>query len=287
MGLLAGIAVMVLAVVVGGLLFAARNSTARNAVWHLVNSGGLPRNEHLMAAAHERLVKREAAAGCGLAAAGLLAGGVLSLAAPDGSKSGFLLALMVTLVGAGLGAYLQHLRAVRAVRPGGPRAATLRQRELGDYLTRREVVGQYAMLGFPLVAVVAGVLVLTTADDFASRGWVLVASGLAAVPIAALAVSLQRRVLALNEPASGVDELRWQEALRAVALRDMTRILVGAGWACGVTGLGFFEWPPGFPGFLDWAGFVVLMGGAALQVLIWQAAETKGGLRRSQAAIQS
>ncbi|MEV8376350.1 hypothetical protein AB0P21_26645 [Kribbella sp. NPDC056861] len=269
----------------GLMVFVRRRSTARNEVWRLVHSGGLPQDERLMAAAEERLVQRQVATAAGSVAAGLV--GVLVLWAVGSDVSSPILGwtLVLSVAGAGLGISIVHSRAVRAVRPAGSRTATLRQRQLADYLTRFEIVGQYAMLVFPLLALVLGVLILVTADDHQARGLVLAIPALAMIPFAVLGVHLQRQILHLNQPASGEPDLRWQEALRAKALRDMGNILGGAGWLFGSASVLSFDWPAGLPAFIEPLGWVMFVAGTGLWALILFTGESKWGLRRSQEAI--
>ncbi|GAA3582534.1 hypothetical protein [Kribbella ginsengisoli] len=285
MGLSLGL--VVVAVVGGALLFLSRKSIARSQVGRLVYTGGLPKDEKLMAAAESRLAQTQAASAVGLAVAGVVVGGIVLLAGDDLFSPVLGWTFMGMVAGIGIGSFVLQYRAVRAARPAGPRTATLRQRRLGDYLTPVEIIGQYAMLVFPLLALGLGVLVLTTADEHASRGWALAIPGLATIPIAAVGIYLQRRILQLNQPAATEDELRWQEALRAKALRDMLNILIGAGWLFGAAAVLSFEWPAGVPAFAAPFAWVMFIGGTAVECLIWGAADSKRGLRRSQQAIQA
>jgi hypothetical protein len=157
---------------------------------------------------------------------------------------------------------------------------------LADYLTRREIVAQYVLLVLPLLAIALGVLVLATADEQAARGWTLVIPAVVAMPLVALACYLQHRILALNEPAAGVDELRWQEALRADALREMAKIVIGVGWLFGTFAILVFDWPPGVPAFAAPVAWVLFAVGLVFQNVIWLAVDSSGALRRSQAAFQ-
>lgn len=284
MGLSLGL--MVTPVVVGGLLYLMRKSTARDEVWRLVNTGGLPKDGKLIAAAQQRLVEQQAAFAVGFAGAGVAVAGILSLAATDRFRTVFIWTLMAMVAGGGVGSYLQHFRTVRAARPGGPRAARLQPRRLADYLTRREIVAQYVLLVLPLFAIALGVLALTTADEHAGRGWALVIPAMVAMPFGALGSYLQRRILALNQPASGVDELRWQEALRADALRAMAKIVVGVGWLFGSFAILTFEWPPGVPAYAAPVGWILFLVGLVFQVLISSAVDSSGALRRSQVTFQ-
>ncbi|MEV6415932.1 hypothetical protein [Kribbella sp. NPDC051718] len=285
MGLSLGL--VIVAMVGGAVLFASRRSIARSQVGRLVYTGGLPKDARLMAAAEDRLAQTQVASAVGLAVAGVVVGGIVLLAGDSLFSPVLGWTLMGMIAGVGIGSFVLQFRAVRAARPAGPRTATLQQRRLGDYLTPVEIIGQYVMLVFPLLALALGVLVLATADDHAARGWALVIPGLATIPVAAVGIYLQRRILELNQPASGADELRWQEALRAKALRDMLNILIGAGWLFGAALVLSFEWPAGVPGFATPFAWAIFVGGTAVECLIWGAGDSKRGLRRSQQAIRS
>jgi hypothetical protein len=81
MGLSLGL--VVVAVIGGAVLFLARRSIARSQVRRLVDPGGLPKDEKLMAAAEDRLVQTQVAGAVGLAIAGVVVGGILQLVGRD------------------------------------------------------------------------------------------------------------------------------------------------------------------------------------------------------------
>ncbi|MDX6240432.1 MAG: hypothetical protein QOG10_5252 [Kribbellaceae bacterium] len=240
---------LVLSTILWGLLFWQRRAVARRDVGRLVKRAGLPAAPELVAAAEDRFTRRQAA---------------------------------LTV-----GACIAHFNMLRSGRAGGPRAASLRQRRLLDFLTPAEVAVQYGLLTLPLLTGVLGVLTLA-GDDHPQRGWALIAAAAGAVLIVAGSAALQRWALRASQPSGGEVELRWEEATRAAMLRDLSAVAVGSSWALGgLTGYSAaIDWPGRYPGFVvSLAIGLYLLGTLALAWVVLASAIGRKTLSRSQQVI--
>jgi len=210
--------------------FRLRRRRAEQEVGRLIDRAGLPTDRVLVAGAAQHFVRRHGALAIGAWGGGVA--GVVPYALLGATPTALAWFAACTLVGTGVGACLLHLRTLRSARAPGPRVASLRPRRLSDFLTPAELAVQYGMLTLPLVTAVLGVYALT-GGDHPRRGWALLAAATTAVLVMAGATALQRWILRANQPAGEEAALRWEEALRAAMLRDVSAVAVGSSWALG------------------------------------------------------
>ncbi|MBB5836127.1 hypothetical protein [Kribbella italica] len=288
MDLLWLIGVMVVAL---ALLWVFRKKSAKAEVDRLVQRGGLPPEPELVAGALRWHERRQGVLVGGTLIGVLVGGAIIVLAdqaleidlvASDGLDVRLLTWMLAAAAAAGgVTSLLHSYRSVLAVRDDGPRIAALRQRRLTDYLSPVEVAVHYSAVLLPLVAVALGLVVLGS-DDHPSSGWILIVSGLMAVPLCVAGLWLQRLALEVNQTSSGEAELRWQEALRAATLRDLGVGVVSVSWLLGASVPLSFEWPSDVPGFVEpiAAGLFVLA--MAALCVVWSIAASRRGLQRAQ-----
>lgn len=158
--------------------------------------------------------------------------------------------LAMGLVGGGAGILITQVLEVRdAARRPGPRAAVLAPRRVLDYLTPGEVGIQYAGLALPVIALCVALTSLLGGEPHHGRiGWVLAAVA-ANLVIVVACVLLQRRALHVAPVTDSPHRLRWEDALRGQALRDLTVSAFATSWALGgLTAFGATsQWLVGFP----------------------------------------
>lgn len=243
---------------------------------------GLPNETELVKAAARRFQHRQEASTIG----GWLGGitGLIVFVALGSPIIGLLWSGLIGTFGVAVAICAFHLRAVRAAHREGPRLARLGQRRLRDYLIWPEIIAQYGELVLPLAATAIGVLVLTGHDD-PKVGWTLVGVGVACLLICAIALVLQRKVLQLSQAASEESQLRWDEALRAATLRELSEMMMWACWLLGGAAIILADLPSGLPSFVEPLGLVLFCGGIAVLVVAQLSGSGKWGLRRSQRAI--
>jgi hypothetical protein len=286
MDLLWLVAVMTLALAV---LWAFRKKSAKAEVDRLVTLGGLPPEPGLVASALRWHERRQVIMIVGTLF-GVLAGGAvivladlaldIDLVASEGLDVRLMTWMFAAAAAAGGVATLLHsYRSVLAARTDGPRAAALRPRQLDDYLSPIEIAVHRGAVVLPLAAVGLGVVVLGGSDHPAS-GWILVASGLIAVPLCVAGLWLQQLALRVNQSSGGEVELRWQEALRAATLRDLGTAIVTVSWLLGTSVPLSFEWPSDVPGFVEPVAMVLFAVATAALCLIWGIAASRRGLQR-------
>lgn len=121
------------------------------------------------------------------------------------------------LLGTGAGGLVVHVADCRAATRPGQRAAVLRPRRLHDFLYPAETVAPLVALLLPALVVA---LVLT------STGPAALAPGLLAGAVVAVAVTIgtvvaQRYVLRMAPPADSPTRVKWEDAMRSIALRDL------------------------------------------------------------------
>ncbi|MFD7161657.1 hypothetical protein ACFV9C_44230 [Kribbella sp. NPDC059898] len=269
-----------------------RDRSARLEVERLIERAGLPAESRLVEAAVKWQRRRQTILLTGMLAGTLVAGGVVLLV-HNGLHFGFasgdvfdkrllswLFAAAAVAGAGGLATLAYNYRIVRSA-GGGQRAAALRPRRLADYLSPLEIAIQYSCLVLPLVGIGMGVVVLGTAEHPA-RGWILVVSGLVAVPSWALGLLLQRRALQVNQPAGDKAELLWQEALRASTLRDLGASVLTICWLLGAAFPMSFDWPPDAPHFVQRLAPVLFLVAAAMLFARGVVAASRRGLGRVQ-----
>ncbi|WP_433159186.1 hypothetical protein [Kribbella sp. CA-247076] len=256
----------------GGWLW--RKSAARAEVSRWVGRGGLPAEPDLVAAAQTWFERRQTSVAIGVWV-GMMLGGVLLLVTGAGLNPAVLTWwFAAVLLGGGIATCARSYLAVRNARADEPRAAALRPRRLVDYLSAFEIWLQYGLLAVPLLAAVLGLFALH------SGGWTLVAGGLVAVPMAAAAFYLQRLSLLLRQSATDAAGLQWQEAFRAVTLRDLGLAGMTISWLLGAAAALSFEWPDDVPGFVQPATYVLFLGSTLLIVASLVVSVSRRGLRR-------
>ncbi|WP_425829646.1 hypothetical protein [Kribbella sp. DT2] len=273
------------------LLLIFHKKAAKAEVDRLVNRGGLPPVPELVSSAL-RWHERRQLITIGGTLAGVLAGGAviviadqvvdIDLVASDGLDVRLLTWMLAAAAAVGGGATLLHsYRSVLAARAGGPRTAALRPRQLSDYLSPIEIAIHRGAVLLPLAAVGLGVVVLAGSDHPAS-GWILIASGLIAVPLWVVGLWLQQLALRVNQASGGEVELRWQEALRAATLRDLGSAVVTVSWLLGASVPMSFQWPSDIPGFVEPATTGLFLVAIAALCVIWTIAASRRGLQRVQ-----
>jgi len=243
---------------------------------------GLPNETELVLAAARQFQRRQAASTIGAWLGGISA--LIVFAALGSPIMGLIWSVLFGTFGVAVAICVVHIRAVRAARREGPRLATLGQRRLRDYLVWPEIIAQYGELVLPLATAAIGVLVLAR-HDAPRVGWSLVGAGVACLVVCAIALVLQRKVLALSQPASGESELRWDEALRAATLRELSEMMMWACWILGGATVISADLPSGLPSFVEPLANVLFCGGIAVLSAAQLSAAGKWGLRRSQRAI--
>jgi hypothetical protein len=280
------VAMMVLAT---GVMWTQRRKAAQTEVNRLVGRGGLPPEPDLVEAALQWYLRRQEVLLLGLLA-GTLAAGVIVVLAYLGLGIGFetgavldvrLLTWMLAAAAAagGIATLGLSYRTVRASRSDGRRTAALRPRRLSDYLSPIEIAIHYGAIVLPLVAIGLGIVVLGS-NDHPARGWILIGSGLAAVPLWGTGVLLQRAALRVNQPSGREAELRWQEALRATTLRDLGSSMITVSWLLGASIPMSFQWPSDAPAFAEPLSVVLFVVAVGLLCVMWTVAASRRGLRR-------
>lgn len=288
MDLLWLVGIMVLALVVVWLF---RKKAAKAEVDRLVDRGGLPPEPELVASALRWHEQRQRILILGTLIGTLAGGAVIVLAdqvveidlvASDGLDVRLLTWMLAAAAAAGgVATLLQSYRSVRAAGSDGPRAAALRPRQLSDYLSPIEIAIHRGVVLLPLAAVGLGVVVLSGSDHPAS-GWILVVSGLIAVPLWMAGLWLQQLALRINQSSGGESELRWQEALRAATLRDLGAAVATVSWLLGASVPLSFQWPSDVPGFVEPVASGLFVVAMAAMCVIWGIAASRRGLQRVQ-----
>jgi hypothetical protein len=243
---------------------------------------GLPNETELVQAAATRFRQRQAATTIGSWLGGAVA--LLALGTLGEPLIVLVWCAMSGLFGVAAAVCVLHYRTVRATRPQGPRLASLGQRRLRDYLVWPEIACQYVAVVLPLATAGVGIVVLTTADD-PRTGWTLIGIALGCLLVCVAGTILQRKVLALPQPASGESELRWEEALRAATLRDLSELMVWVCWLLGGAAVITVDLPSGLPAFVEPLSYVLFGGGIAVLAVTTLSSAGKWGLRRSQRAL--
>ncbi|MEV5967709.1 hypothetical protein AB0L70_38435 [Kribbella sp. NPDC051952] len=286
--------IVAMMVIATGIMWTQRRKMAKTEVDRLVARGGLPPERDLVESALKWYERRQAVLLLGLLA-GTLAGGAIVVLAYVGMDIGFetgavidvrLLTWMVAAASAagGIATLGLSYRTVRASRIDGPRMAALRPRRLSDYLSPIEIAIHYGSLVLPLVAVGLGIVVLGS-NDKPVRGWILIGSGLAAVPLWAVGAALQRMALRVNQPSGRQAELHWQEALRATTLRDLGSSMITVSWLLGASIPMSFQWPADAPAFAEPLSEVLFLVAVGLMCVMWGVAASRRGLQRVQRVV--
>jgi hypothetical protein len=242
---------------------------------------GLPNERELIDAAAGRIERRQMVSTVGGAIGGAIGLGLVAYV--GAAWPGLIWSALFATFGVGLATCWMHFKAVGAARNAGPRAASLRPRRLGDFLVWPEIVVQYGALVLPLAAIWLGVLVVVGGDR-PNRGWLLIGAAAVAVVIYVIAFVLQARVLRLSQAATGEEELRWEEAMRAATLRELSEVMTWSCWFLGAGAAISFDDPGSVPSFVEPLIFVLFGLGFVVMGVAQVAGTTKWGLRRSQHA---
>jgi hypothetical protein len=277
-----------------GLMWTQRKKSARTEVNRLVDRGGLPPEPDLVESALRWYEHRQEVLLLGLLAGTLAAGGIVVvtyLGMDIGFETGAVVdvrllswLLAAAAAAGGIATLGLSYRTVRASRTDGPRMAALRPRRLRDYLSPIEIAIHYGAIVLPLAAIGLGILVLGS-NDHPARGWILIGSGSAAVPLWASGLLLQRMALRVNQPSGREAELRWQEAMRATTLRDLGSSAITVSWLLGASIPMSFQWPSDVPGFAEPLSVVLFVVAVGLMCVMWAVAASRPGLRRVQRVV--
>lgn len=281
-------------VIVTLVLWTQRRKAAKTEVDRLVSRGGLPPEPDLVDSALRWYERRQEVLLLGVLA-GTLGAPAIVVLAYLGMDIGFetgavldvrLLSWMLAAAAAagGIATLGLSYRTVRASRTDGPRTAALRPRQLNDYLSPIEIAIHYGAIVLPLAAIGLGIVVLGSSDHPA-RGWILIGSGLAAVPLWGSGVLLQRMALRVNQPSGRAAELHWQEALRATTLRDLGSSMITVSWLLGASVPMSFQWPADAPDFVEPFSIALFVISIGLLCVTWTVAASRRGLRRVQRVV--
>lgn len=243
-----------------------RRPAAARDVDRFLERSGLPAEAELIAATFARFERRQVVIAVG-AWVGSVAG-IAIFVRLDAGATALAWWMAAGITGVAIAICVLHIGAVRADGARGPRAASLRQRRLLDFLSPTYVALQYGFLLLPLLTGSFGLRIVLGQGD-AALGWALIAAAGGAVLIVAGATVLQRWMLQVNQPAGQAVELRWSEAIRAMMLRDLASVMVGASWALGgsVLATATAERPAEFPASMEWISFGLQVVGVF--VFIW------------------
>lgn len=217
---------LILLVAAFGWLNASR--AAQRRLGKLAEGIGLAVDGDVAPVVEARLRRRQRGMMLGMAVGGVVGGIVVYASGGLPSALGWWVA--AELGGTGAGALLVHVvDSRRASAEPGPRAAVLRPRRLHDFLYPAETAAPLVALVLPALA---GALALTsTASGAQAPG--LVVGSCAAVAFTVAAVAAQRYVLRLSPPAASPVRVKWEDAVRGLALRDLGVTGFGASFALG------------------------------------------------------
>ncbi|MGC4938292.1 hypothetical protein [Kribbella sp. DT2] len=257
-----------------------RKAIGLKAAYRLVEAG-LPNDRDLVAVAATRFEQRQLVSTIGGAIGGALGLGVVMYV--GAALPGLIWSALISTFGVGFAICWMHFKTVGDARKAGPRTASLRPRRLTDFLVWPEVVVQYGALVLPLAAVWLGVMV-AAGDDRPSRGWALLGAAAVALAIYVTALALQARVLRLSQAATGEPELRWEEAMRAATLRELSEVMTWSCWFLGAGAAISFEYPRSVPSFVEPIMLALFAVGVVVMGVAQVSGSTKWGLRRSQRA---
>lgn len=170
---------------------------------------------HLVA---RRLRRRQRSMMIGMVVGSLL-GCLPIVLAGEGVKEPIAWWVAVYLMAVGVGALAVHVVDTgRAAAEPGPRAAVLRPRRLHDFLYPAEAVAPFVVLVLPALAIVVAV---ATSGTNGSQAALLGVGAAVAILVTIAAVLAQRFVLQMAPPADSPTRLKWEDALRGIALRDL------------------------------------------------------------------
>jgi hypothetical protein len=160
---------------------------------------------------------------------GLVVAVLAALFLPGFDRNNFSLLgiFLISITGIAVGAGLSARRTTRELPSDVPRIARLSSPTMSDYLIVVEYRGAIA-------AVIVGVIVTITALAFGLAGGdAVLPLVVAAFSVAALvaALLLARSILGHGQRAGSVLELAWDDAIRAIALRDLMTVPLALGFA--------------------------------------------------------
>lgn len=249
------------------LLWWQRKTAARKSVERLIERGGLSTEPRLVDAALAWHQRRQELLLIGVWVGVLVAAVALVVTGRGWDVQLITWSVAAAFAAGGFAALLHAYRSVRAARQDGLRTASLHQRRLTDYLSPIEVGIHLVAVVIPLVCISLGVVVLSSAGR-SPRAWVLVISGAVAVLLWAGGVVLQRMTLKVNQPSAGASELRWQEALRGTALRDLGAVMLCVSWLLGAAVPLSFHWPSDVPHFVQPLSQLMFSGSVILVAIL-------------------
>lgn len=208
-----------------------------------------------------RLSSRYAGRIIGVAAVGVLALAAISL---NSSRGDYPVWIIIFLpVGHAIGTAVGNLIGSSGA-AATPRVATLRRRELTDFVTPAEVRVAQVAGALSVVAVVMGLVTLGTTTSTTRSGVIVAAAGVASLLAAVGTWILARRTLVQSVDATTPQGLQWNEVLRAVLLRDLVNAVTMFG-AWGGGGALLWGIAQGWSNYPDWY-FVV--GGLVLAAVV-------------------
>lgn len=205
---------VVILVAVFGWLDAPRAAAKR--LTKLAKKSGIALDDDTAIVVRTRLRRRGRAMMLGMVA-GMLAGNAMVVLAANDFTWFVAWWMAAVIAGAGIAGLVVHmLDTSRAAAEPGPRAAILRPRKLSDFLHTAEIAAPAVALVLPALAI--GLAVTSTGGGQANG--LLVGAGVA-VLATLVAALIQRSVLHLAPPADSPTRLKWEDTLRAIALRDV------------------------------------------------------------------
>jgi hypothetical protein len=171
--------------------------------------------------------------------------------------------MQLWLAGGLAGTWWSHRYALRsAARPEGLRVAQVHRRRIGDYLMPGElVVLMWSGLAASCAAA-AGVVAIAVGGSDRESGVLLTSSAASGLLIWFAALLVQRRTLAVSQPAGSESSFRWEEAERSQLLRDLLMLSVFGGFTVTVTTMPvlFGDMSEKYPDGVVWAVGPVLLG---------------------------
>lgn len=209
----------------------------------------------------DRLASRYAGRIIGVAVVGVFA---LAAIAINSTDHDFPLWIVIFLpVGHAIGTAVGNLLA--ATRSGdAPRVATLRRRELTDYVTPAEVRGAQLASALPALAVVLGLFTLGTTTSSMTSGVIVAVAGVASLLAVAGTWVLSGRTLTQAVEATTPEGLQWNGVMRSTLLRDLVSAVTMFG-AWGGGGALLWGLAQGWSDYPDW---YFIVGGLVLVAVV-------------------
>lgn len=157
-----------------------------------------------------------------------LAGAVVAVSTMTGSASSSSAPAVIGLILGGMvvGVSVAAVRQVASLPSGGPRAARLSRPTIGDYVPGYERWGARLAVGLAVLSIVA-LPICAAAGVFVDAdvtGVIVSSAGMSVlIAVVSLVVAelLGQRFAGMRQEAASPAELAWQDALRAIALREI------------------------------------------------------------------